>query len=132
MRTVLILEDNPERREAFERVAPSLGLKVKVWDNAERMRAECEKFFSDAALISLEQDLGKPGEDPGTGLDVAKFLAEKQPVCPVIVHTANTDRSFSIYNELRFADWRVDRVAPVCERWIDKHWTNKARELLAC
>lgn len=130
MRTVLILEDDPQRRAEFERVATTMRLRVKVWDNAERMRAECEKYFSDAALISLEQDLGQPGEDPGTGLDVAKFLAEKRPVCPVIVHTTNTDRSFSIYNELRFADWNVDRVSPITERWIDKQWAPKARELL--
>jgi hypothetical protein len=61
---------------------------------------------------------------------MAKFLAEKKPVCPVIVHTSNTDRSFSILNELRFADWRVDRVGPIGERWIERHWTPKAREML--
>ena len=89
--------------------------------------------YARAALISLEQYLNpKPGAcaDPGSGLDVAKFLAEKNPVCPVIVHTSNTDRAFSILNELRFADWRVDRVGPVGDRWIEKYWTTKARELL--
>lgn len=128
MRTVLILEDKPERKAAFERVAPSLGLRVKIWDDADRMRRECEKFLPDAALISLEQDLDI--NDRSTGLDVAKFLAEKSPVCPVIVHTGNTDRSFSIFNELRFAAWNVDRVAPICEGWIDKYWKPKARQLM--
>ena len=61
-------------------------------------------------------------------MDVAKFLAEKKPVCPVIVHTSNTDRCFSILNELRFADWRVDRVGPFGERWIEKYWARKAKE----
>lgn len=126
---MLILEDKAERRAAFERVAPSLGLRVKMWADAEQMQAECEKYFDEAALISLEQDLHV--DDRGTGLDVAKFLAEKAPVCPVIVHTANTDRSYSIFNELRFADWKVERVGPVGDRWIDKYWTNKAREMLA-
>jgi CheY-like chemotaxis protein len=133
-KTVLILEDSPERRAAFERVASRMGLRVKMWDDALRMQAECEKFFSDAALISLEQDLNAPAgakSDPGTGLDVAKFLAEKRPVCPVIVHTSNTDRSFSICNELRFADWRVDRVGPICDAWIEKYWSKKAVEMLA-
>lgn len=126
MRTVLILDDRAERRAEFERVASDLGLRVKVWNDATRMRSECEMFFPDAALISLEHDL-----DGETGLDVAKFLAEKKPVCPVIVHTSNTDRSYSICNELRFADWRVDRVGPIGEKWIEKYWTKKAREMLA-
>jgi hypothetical protein len=136
MRTVLILEDKPERQAEFERLAPTLGddFEVLIWDDANRMRTECERFLSRAALISLEHDLDpKPGAcaDPGCGLDFAKFLAEKKPVCPVIVHTMNTDRSFSILNELRFADWRVDRVGPIGERWIEKHWARKAKELLA-
>jgi hypothetical protein len=135
MRTVLILDDKPERQAEFERIAPTLGdnFEVLIWKDANRMRKECERFLGRAALISLEHDLDPaPGEcaDPGSGLDVAKFLAEKKPVCPVIVHTSNTDRSFSILNELRFADWRVDRVGPIGDRWIEKYWTPKAKELL--
>jgi CheY-like chemotaxis protein len=126
MKRVLILEDNKERRAAFERVAPTLGLEVKCWSDALEMQAECEHFLPQAALISLEHDL-----DHGTGLDVAKYLAGRQPVCPVIVHTANTDRSFSMCNELRFADWKVDRVGPIGERWVDKYWAQKAREFLS-
>ena len=135
MRAVLILEDKPERRAEFQRVAPMLGdqLQVLFWDDARRMQEECERYLPNAALISLEQDLDVPSgakADPGCGLEVAKFLAEKKPVCPVIVHTANTDRSFSILNELRFAEWRVDRVGPVGDRWIEKYWGAKAREML--
>jgi hypothetical protein len=143
MRTVLILEDKPEHQAEFERLAPTLGeeFEVLIWDDANRMRSECERFLPRAALISLEHDLDcQPGTrvDPGSGLDMAKFLgldmakflAEKRPVCPVIVHTSNTDRSYSILNELRFADWRVDRVGQVGQQWIEKYWTAKAKELL--
>ena len=131
----MILEDKPEHKAEFERLAPTLGeeFEVLIWDDANRMRNECERFLSRAALISLEHDLDpKPGAciDPGNGLDMARFLAEKPPVCPVIVHTSNTDRSFSILNELRFADWRVDRVGQVGQQWIEKYWTLKAKELL--
>jgi DNA-binding NtrC family response regulator len=126
MKRVLILEENAGRRAEFERVAQSMGLEIKVWDDALAMQSECEHYFPDTALISLEHDL-----DHGCGLDVAKFLAERKPVCPVIVHTSNTDRSFSMYNELRFASWMVDRVGPIGERWVDKYWATKARELMA-
>lgn len=135
MRTVLILEDNPERQAEFGRLAPTLGddFEVLIWDDANRMRKECERFLSRAALISLEQDLdSKPGAciDPGSGLDMAKFLAERKPACPVIVHTSNSDRAYSMLNELRFADWRADRVGPIGERWIEKYWARKAKEML--
>src|SRR5687767_7979103 len=137
MRAVLILEDKPERRAEFERIAPTLGqdFELLFWDDAKRMQHECERYLPHAALISLEHDLNTPpgasaDADPGSGLEVAKFLAEKTPVCPVIVHTANTDRSFSIINELRFAEWRVDRVGPIGDRWIEKYWRPKAQQML--
>lgn len=126
MKRVLILEENAQRRAEFERVAQTMGLEVKLWDDAMAMQSECEHYLPNAALISLEHDL-----DRGCGLDVAKFLAERKPVCPVIVHTMNTDRSFSMYNELRFANWMVDRVGPIGERWVDKYWATKARELMS-
>lgn len=125
MRRALILEDNVERRTALERAAESLGLRPKVWDDAHTMQAECEMYLPETALISLEHDV-----DHGTGLDVAKYLAQKSPICPVIVHSLNTDRSFSMYNELRFADWKVDRVAPIGEKWADKYWAKMARAFL--
>src|SRR5881392_3112495 len=103
MKRVLILDENADRRAEFQRVARTMGLEVKAWDDAHAMQHECEHYLADAALISLEHDL-----DRGCGLDVAKFLAERAPVCPVIVHTMNTDRSFSMCNELRFANWMVD------------------------
>jgi len=125
MKRVLILDEDAGRRADFQRVARTLGLEVKVWDDAHTMQSECEHFLKDAALISLEHDL-----DRGSGLDVAKFLAERAPVCPVIVHTSNSDRSYSIMNELRFANWMVDRVGPIGDRWVDKYWAKKAREFL--
>ena len=129
MKRVLILEDNAERRAEFQRVARTMGLEVKAWDDALTMQSECEHYFPEAALISLEHDLDRGSR--GSGLDVAKFLAERAPVCPVIVHTMNTDRSFSMCNELRFANWMVDRVGPIGERWVDKYWAAKAREFLS-
>ena len=44
------------------------------------------KRFSQAALISLDHDLNpSPGAktDPGTGMDVARFIGDFLPVCPV-------------------------------------------------
>jgi ADP-ribosylglycohydrolase len=136
MKTILILEDNDERISAFQETVATLGadLELKVWYDAPSMIAEAEEFFPTAALISLDHDLNpKPGmtAEPGTGVDVAKFLAGCRPVCPVIIHSTNADRAYSMHNELRFSDWIVERVGPIGTDWIETIWLRKAREFLA-
>ena len=98
------------------------------------MIAECAEFFPSAALICLDHDLNpQPGvtTDPGTGLDVTKFIGDFLPVCPVLIHSSNTDRVYSMHNELRFAGWMVDRVGPLGTDWIGTTWLKRVRELLA-
>src|SRR5437667_9525588 len=109
-RTILILEDNDERIAAFRRAVVTLGadFELKVWQNAHSMMAECEQFFPIAALISLDHDLNPlagTAADPGDGLSVAKFLADFLPVCPVLIHSSNVDRVWSMHHELIFAGW---------------------------
>jgi ADP-ribosylglycohydrolase len=133
--TILILEDNEERIAHLQKAISQLGgdYEAKFWRDAHSMCAECEAFFPTAALISLDHDLNPAPEtatDLGTGLDVAKFLAENRPVCPVIIHSTNADRAWSMYNELRFADWIVDRVGPIGEDWVETIWLRKASEFL--
>src|SRR5262249_18388844 len=135
MKTILILEDNEERITNFRKAVNQFGngFEVKFWRDAHSMRAECEGVFPTAALISLGHDLNPaPGTtaDPGTGLHVAKFLTESRPACPVIIHSANADAAWSMYNELRFADWIVERVGPIGGDWVETIWLRKARELL--
>jgi len=136
MKIILILEDNDERVAAFQKTAAALGdgFALKIWRDAPSMIAECEAFFPATALISLDHDLNPmPGAkvDPGTGLDVARFLGDFMPVCPVLIHSSNTDRVYSMHNELRFAGWTVDRVGPLGTDWIETSWLRGARRLLA-
>ena len=135
MKSILILEDNDERIAAFQKTVAHLGgFELKVWRDAPSMIAESEVFFATAALISLDHDLNPmPGAtvDPGTGVDVARFLGDFLPVCPVLIHSSNTDRAYSMHNELRFAGWTVDRVGPLGTDWIETSWLRRARELLA-
>jgi hypothetical protein len=79
VKSILILEDNDERIVAFQKTVAMLGdgFDLKVWRDAPSMIMECETFFPTAALISLDHDLNPvPGAtgDPGTGVDVARFL----------------------------------------------------------
>ena len=135
MNTILILEDNDDRIADFTRAVKQLGngYEAKFWRDAHSMCKECEVYFPTTALVSLDHDLNPaPGVtvDPGTGLDVAKFLADFIPVCPVLLHSSNTDRVYSMHNEFRFAGWSVDRVGPLGAGWIAVSWLPKARELL--
>jgi hypothetical protein len=135
MRSILILEDNEERVAAFRKAISGLAsdFKVVVWRDAPSMCSECERYFPTAALISLDHDLNAAPTsvtDPGTGLDVAQFLARFRPVCPIIIHTTNADRAYSMQNELRFSDWLSERVGPIGADWIETHWKKKAREFL--
>jgi ADP-ribosylglycohydrolase len=135
MKTILILEDDDGRIAGFQNAVVSLGsgFELKIWRDAPSMIAECAAFFPTAALILLDHDLNpQPGvtTDPGTGLDVAKFLGDFLPVCPVLIHSSNTDRAYSMHNELRFAGWMVDRVGPLGTDWIETTWLRRVRELI--
>ena len=136
MKTILILEDNDERIAGFRKTVAKLGdsLELKIWCDARSMIAECEQFFPSAALICLDHDLNpQPGvtTDPGTGLEVATFLGDFLPACPVLLHSSNTDKVYSMLNELRFSHWVVDRVGPIGTDWIETSWLRKAGEMIA-
>jgi len=97
------------------------------------MIAEVLPFLDQACLISLDHDLNpQPGitVDPGTGLEVAEFLAKQSPVCPVLIHSTNYEKAWSMHNEFRFANWQVDRVGPISDDWIEKLWLPKVKTLL--
>jgi ADP-ribosylglycohydrolase len=135
MKTLLLLEDNAERIAAFEAILKELGddWRLRVWRDAPTMLAECETFFEETHLISLDHDLNpQPGAagDPGTGLDIAKLLASHLAFCPVIIHSTNADRAWSMHNELRFAGWTVERTGPIGDDWVRRLWLPKAREML--
>lgn len=136
MKTILILEDNEARVAAFQRTLNALGseFELKVWRNANVMRAECEKYFPTTVLISLDHDLNpSPGDkaDPGCGMDAARFLGDFLPVCPVILHSQNVELIWSMHNELRFAGWTVCQAGSLGSDWSEKAWAKKAVELLA-
>ena len=136
MKTILILEDSQDRIAGFERAIAGLGddFELKLWRDAPSMMAECEQYFPSAALISLDYHLNRqPGAaaDPGTGLDVVRFLADFLPVCPALIHTSNTNCAWSMHNEFRFAGWIADRIEPLGRDWIEAKWFRRARELLA-
>jgi hypothetical protein len=133
---ILILEDNEDRIKNFQRTVKLLGENffAQIWFDAPTMIADLPAILNRACLISLDHDLNPQPNvtaDPGTGLEVAEFLAKHKPVCPVMIHSTNYEKAWSMHNELRFADWQVERVGPIGEDWIEKLWLPKAKLLIS-
>jgi len=131
-----MLEDNRDRIAAFQATLTDLSdCELVVWRNAPDMIAECPAQLVSASLISLDHDLvpdrGEP--DPGDGLQVAKALAKHSPTCPIILHTTNINRVYSMIRELTDGGWTTLRVAPsgMGEDWIKTRWFPKVKELLS-
>lgn len=98
------------------------------------MIAECQRYFDRTILISLDHDLNpQPGatEDPGTGLDVTNHLVNFPPICPVVIHSSNVERVWSMHNEFRFAGWEIDRIGPFDKDWIQTSWRRLVEPLIA-
>jgi ADP-ribosylglycohydrolase len=132
---ILLLEDDADRLIGFKSAVQKLGSSYQLvsWRDANLMIAECHKYLADAALISLDHDLNKEhadSPDPGDGVDVAEFLARLPSICPVILHTSNADRVWSMHNEFRFGGWQAERVMPVGTDWIEESWLPTCRPLL--
>jgi hypothetical protein len=131
------LDDDMARIDAFLRVAgsPSLGLRPKYWTSAPPMIAELPAIVGSARLISLDHDLYrlKPEDpDPGTGRHVADALAAMAPVCPVLIHSTNTDAAWGMRNQLESTGWSVRLVHHLSQPdWIRDLWLPAAAASLA-
>lgn len=134
--TVMILEDDEQRLESFQVALLSVNptLKLLTWRDAPIMMGECREFLGATCLISLDHDLHTGGQisaAPGSGLDIAVFLAREQPVCPVLVHSTNYQKAELMCQVLRTRAWRVDRVIPSTEQWIWTMWLPRVQSLLS-
>jgi len=132
---ILMLEDNAERVRRFtaalRRADPTLSL--QIWRYAWAMIREMEAHLSTARLISLDHDLDPEEgnlEDPGTGWDVTKLLAALPPMCPVIIHTSNSERAAWMAGEFELGGWEHHRVPPLGDDWIEHDWRRAVRRLL--
>lgn len=120
MALIAILEDDDGRREAMLGCLDG-GHEVVVFPRAAAMIAFLETRLGECAVVSLDHDL--LGDDPGTGMDVATFLAARAPGCPVIVHTSNYLAAPGMIYVLENAGWHAERVVPFSDlEWVAKSW----------
>ncbi len=99
------------------------------------MRQEAAALLNDAHLISLDHDLNpdRPGDpDPGTGREVAEWLANLRPRCPILIHSANTNAAWGMYNVLSEAKCHVEVLPHLNDTgWVGRSWVPVARRLVA-
>jgi hypothetical protein len=130
---LLLLEDNSERVErftaTFRRIDPRMEL--RLWRDARQMIRELPAVLPAAQIISLDHDLEPEGsEDPGTGGDVALHLAALRPSCPVLIHSANSERAAWMMDLFESVAWECHRVPPLGDDWIEEDWRRLVRRLL--
>ncbi len=134
---ILVLEDNDDRIAAMRSaIADRFGqYAVSFFKSCDEMKsAITQDGLADVVAIALDHDLemlpGPEGRmvDPGTGVEMAEWLKDQSPKCPVVVHTTNTSGGTEMVRLLRKAGWRVERVVPYDgESWIATAWFSLIR-----
>lgn len=128
---IAILEDNVERREVMQRCLKDrfYTFEHHFFDESNAMIGFLREHLAETVAISLDNDLelkqGPDGRmiDPGSGVEVAEFLATRDPVCPIILHTTNTLAAEKSKLLLEEAGWRNRRVVPFDDMaWIESDW----------
>lgn len=117
---IAILEDNLERREVMRACIADRFYMYETcfFDAAAPMIDFLKEHLADCLVIALDHDLelrtGSDGRciDPGTGRDVADFLASEKPTCPVIIHSTNAEAAVGMKMILKDAGWKTRRVIP--------------------
>jgi hypothetical protein len=133
---IAILDDDLNRLAAMRALLVKWfhGCEIAVFENAPDMVAWLKENLQTVGLLSLDHDLG-PNQlrdgvefDPGTGRDVADFLATRPPQCNVILHTTNSLAAPGMLQVLEDAGWSVSRVVPYGDLdWIGEVWINAVR-----
>jgi hypothetical protein len=129
--TIVVLDDDERRQQAMRAclVWDFASYGHRFFDNAPDIIAWLRDHLQEAVLISLDHDLGPNRErdgrvfDPGTGRDVADFLATQPPQCPVILATTNSLARPGMELVLQDAGWTCVNVIPFGDlEWIENVW----------
>jgi CheY-like chemotaxis protein len=133
---ILVLEDNSRRREAMrECLADRLhAYEVRFFEAPQPFLTYVREHLDDVICIGLDHDMELVDDgsgklvDPGTGREVADYLATRVPQCPVVIHTTNTSAAIGMDATLRHAGWVMYRVTPYGDlEWIRGDWIRTIR-----
>ncbi|MDC0835038.1 ADP-ribosylglycohydrolase family protein [Geitlerinema sp. CS-897] len=134
---IAILEDHPDRRSRMAKLLKQTfdEPQVRFLKTASEAIAALERDLDTCAIVSLDGDLSRSqfseegDRDPGTGEEVAAYLARVDAQCPVVVHTSDNQMAIAMMQTLSEGGCWCDRVVPE-ERWLPHRWLPKLRGLL--
>ncbi len=138
-KTIVLLEDDPRRVAAMtawlsDRFA---CYHVETFTSSRALCEWLEQFWEDVVLLSLDHDLALEADgsgrlmDQGTGLEVAEYLAGREPAFPVILHSSNQDAVQRMADLLEQRGWQTSRVTPLDDlEWIASDWWPTLRRVL--
>ena len=136
---IVILEDNIDRQVAMRACLADRfsTFEVVIFDSSAETIQYLREHLGETIAIALDHDLelrsdGEGGfTDFGTGREVADYLATREPVCPVIIHTSNTVAEVGMRMALQEADWRTKRIVPFDDvHWIATDWFRAMRRAI--
>jgi hypothetical protein len=136
---IVILEDNADRCAVMrDCLADRLyTFEPHFFAQARDVVAYLTEFADQTIAISLDHDLepavsgGLDVGDPGTGRDVAEFLASRSPFCRVVVHSSNLLAASGMEMVLADAGWTTHRVTPYGDLdWIPERWLPTMRKAI--
>jgi len=128
---IVILEDNTDRQTVMRACLADrfYTFDAHFFDDAGETIRFLDEYLPETLVISLDHDLElKPcpdgrSADPGTGREVADFLAGRAPGCPVIIASTNSSAADGMEKVLRGAGWKTRRVVPFDDmHWIETDW----------
>ena len=128
---IVILEDNADRQAAMRACLADhfYTFDSMFFDNAAETIRFLAENLANTLVISLDHDLEMKADpygkavDPGTGREVADYLATQTPTCPVIIQTTNSAAGTGMEMVLNDAGWRTKRVVPFDDmKWIESDW----------
>lgn len=136
--TIAVLEDNAERTALMEDcLADKFPFYARRFFRSAPEAIEwLHEHLQETICVSLDHDLERPldqpdAKEPGTGREVADYLAQQAACCPIVVHTTNVPAAMGMELELEDAGWQVARITPYGDlEWVTELWLPTLRQAI--
>lgn len=134
-KSILVLEDNRDRREAMQAwLDERLSMyRLLLTDDP----AECIDFISELSgnilVASLDHDLYDRADQTTThtGMDVVDYLVKMPPTFPILLHTSNQPDGQRMLSRLKKIGWNVTWVTPFDgTEWVGTDWYPTLKRLI--
>jgi CheY-like chemotaxis protein len=110
---LLIVEDDEGHRNALIELIQGHGIRIQGVENEEDATRELQKGIYDAVIIDL-------GLKQGSGMNICKYVREKQIKVPIIVYTGKQLSADEEKNLKRYADRIIIKTVHSENRLLDE------------